>query len=90
MRLKFTSRCRSARRPRRSSRTPPRAGVQLLQHDILNVPVPATHDLARSLAILPGVVADTNAVLHYDGARVSETEVLLDGFKRSAILRTDN
>jgi hypothetical protein len=55
--------------------------VQLLQHDILNVPVASTHDLTHSLAIMPGVVTDASATLHYAGARVSETEVLLDGFE---------
>jgi hypothetical protein len=55
--------------------------VQLLQHDILNVPVASTHDLTHSLAVMPGVVTDNNSTLHYAGARVSETEVLLDGFE---------
>jgi hypothetical protein len=55
--------------------------VQLLQHDILNVPVAGSHDLTHSLALMPGVVEDNAAVLHYAGARVNDTEVLLDGFE---------
>jgi hypothetical protein len=57
--------------------------VQLLQHDILNVPVAGSHDLTHSLALMPGVIEDNAAVLHYAGARVNDTEVLLDGFEIS-------
>ena len=53
----------------------------LVQHEILNAPVAATHDLQQSLRIIPQVVADSNGKLHVAGARQGQTEVLLDGFE---------
>ncbi len=53
----------------------------LVQHEILNIPVAASHDLQQSLRVLPHVVADPNGRLHVAGARQGQTEVLLDGFE---------
>ncbi|MBZ5662099.1 MAG: carboxypeptidase regulatory-like domain-containing protein [Acidobacteriia bacterium] len=53
----------------------------LVQHEILNAPVAASHDLQQSLRIIPQVVADSNGRLHVAGARQGQTEVLLDGFE---------
>ncbi len=53
----------------------------LVQHEILNAPVPSSHDLQQSLRIIPQVVADSNGRLHVAGARQAQTEVLLDGFE---------
>ena len=53
----------------------------LVQHEILNVPVPSSHDLQQSLRVIPQVVADANGRLHVAGARQDQTEVLLDGFE---------
>jgi len=53
----------------------------LVQHEILNVPVPSSHDLSQYLATMPQVVADVNGRVHVAGARQSQIEVLLDGFE---------
>jgi hypothetical protein len=53
----------------------------LVQHEILNVPVPSTHDLQQSLRVIPQVLADANGTLHVAGARQGQTEILLDGFE---------
>ena len=53
----------------------------LVQHEILNTPVPSSHDLQQSLRTLPQVVADVNGRIHVAGARQGQTEVLLDGFE---------
>jgi len=53
----------------------------LVQHEILNVPVPSTHDLQQSLRVIPQVLADSNGTLHVAGARQGQTEILLDGFE---------
>jgi len=55
--------------------------VQLLPHDILNIPVVSTHNLNESIAAMPSAVADNSTVLHYAGARTNETEAVLDGFE---------
>jgi hypothetical protein len=53
----------------------------LVQHEILNAPVPSSHDLQQSLRVIPQVVADVNGRLHVAGARQGQTEILLDGFE---------
>jgi len=53
----------------------------LVQHEILNTPVAASHDLQQSLRVIPQVVADSHGKLHVAGARQGQTEVLLDGFE---------
>jgi hypothetical protein len=53
----------------------------LVEHEILNTPVPSSHDLQQSLRTIPQVVADVNGRLHVAGARQGQTEVLLDGFE---------
>jgi hypothetical protein len=53
----------------------------LLQHEILNAPVPSSQDLQQYLNTLPQVVADVNGSVHVAGARQGQTEVLLDGFE---------
>jgi Carboxypeptidase regulatory-like domain/TonB-dependent Receptor Plug Domain len=53
----------------------------LVQHEILNVPVPSGHDLSQYLATMPQVVADVNGRVHVAGARQAQIEVLLDGFE---------
>jgi hypothetical protein len=53
----------------------------LVQHEILNAPVPSSHDLQQSLRIIPQVLADSGGRLHVAGARQGQTEVLLDGFE---------
>jgi hypothetical protein len=53
----------------------------LVQHEILNTPVPSSHDLQQSLRVIPQVVADPNGRLHVAGARQGQTEILLDGFE---------
>jgi len=53
----------------------------LVQHEILNAPVPSSHDLQQYLRTIPQVVADVSGKLHVAGARQGQTEVLLDGFE---------
>jgi len=53
----------------------------LVAHEILDIPVPSTHDLNRSLPALPGVVRDNSNQLHFAGARTGQTEFVLDGFE---------
>ncbi len=53
----------------------------LVEHEILNTPVPSSHDLQQSLRTIPQVVADVSGRLHVAGARQGQTEVLLDGFE---------
>jgi hypothetical protein len=53
----------------------------LVQHEILNAPVPSSHDLQQYLRTIPQVVADASGRLHVAGARQGQTEVLLDGFE---------
>jgi len=53
----------------------------LVQHEILNAPMPSSHDLQESMSILPQVLQDTNGNLHVAGGRQDQTEVFLDGFE---------
>ncbi|MGA8232476.1 MAG: TonB-dependent receptor [Candidatus Acidiferrales bacterium] len=53
----------------------------LVQRDILDTPVPNSHDLTQSLPAIPQVVADNTGEIHFAGARAGETEILLDGFE---------
>jgi hypothetical protein len=55
----------------------------LVAHDILNVPTAASHVLSSYLVTMPGVVMDNSGQLHFAGARVDQTEYLLDGFEIS-------
>ena len=53
----------------------------LVQHEILNTPVPSSHDLQQSLKTIPQVLGDVNGSLHVAGGRQGQSEVLLDGFE---------
>jgi len=53
----------------------------LVEHDIVNTPVPASHDLQQSLITIPNVVQDQSGAIHVAGARQGQTEILLDGFE---------
>jgi len=53
----------------------------LVQHEILNVPVPSSHDLQQNLRTIPQVLADVSGRLHVAGGRQGQTEVILDGFE---------
>jgi hypothetical protein len=53
----------------------------LVQHEVLNTPVPSSHDIQQSLLTIPNVLQDTNGRLHIAGARQGQTEILLDGFE---------
>ena len=53
----------------------------LVQRDILDTPVPNSHDLKQNLAAIPQVVTDNTSEIHFAGARAGETEMLLDGFE---------
>jgi Carboxypeptidase regulatory-like domain len=49
--------------------------------DILNIPVPGSHDLQQSLIALPEIVRDNQDLLHIAGARNTQSQYLLDGFE---------
>lgn len=53
----------------------------LSAREVLNIPVPKTHDLKSSLSTMPGVLQDNSNALHIAGARSGETQYLLDGFE---------
>ena len=53
----------------------------ILQHEILNVPTPTSHNLQQSLSTMPQVVTGLDGTLHLAGARPEQTEILLDGFE---------
>jgi hypothetical protein len=53
----------------------------LVQRDILDTPVPNSHDLKQTLVAIPQVVTDNTSEIHFAGARAGETEMLLDGFE---------
>lgn len=53
----------------------------LVQHEILDTPVPASHDLQQNLITIPNVLLDTSGTIHVAGARQGQTEILLDGFE---------
>ncbi|HEV3220581.1 MAG TPA: carboxypeptidase regulatory-like domain-containing protein [Candidatus Acidoferrales bacterium] len=55
--------------------------AKLVAHDILNVPISSSHLLSSYLDTLPGVITDNSGLLHYAGARIDQTEFLLDGFE---------
>jgi Carboxypeptidase regulatory-like domain/TonB dependent receptor len=48
--------------------------------DILDLPYPNTRDYRYALEYIPGVVLDTSAQPHVEGAETYETQVLLDDF----------
>jgi hypothetical protein len=52
----------------------------LQAHDIVDMPLPGTHDLKTYLPSMPGVVRDHSGGLHVAGGRGEQTEYLLDGF----------
>ena len=53
----------------------------LQAHDIVNLPLPRTHDLMTYLPSMPGVLRDNSGGLHVAGGRAQQTEYLLDGFE---------
>jgi Carboxypeptidase regulatory-like domain len=53
----------------------------LTAKDILDVPVPSSHDLQQSLIALPEVLRDNQDLLHIAGARNTQSQYLLDGFE---------
>jgi hypothetical protein len=53
----------------------------LVQHEILNIPVPSSHSLQSSLVTMPDVLQDPSGNIHVAGGRQEQTEDLLDGFE---------
>ena len=47
--------------------------------EIIDIPVPSSHDLAQSLVAMPQVVLDNSDLLHIAGARNTNVQYLLDG-----------
>jgi len=53
----------------------------LTARDVRDIPVPSSHDLQQSLVALPEIVRDNQSNLHIGGARLGETQYLLDDFE---------
>ncbi len=51
----------------------------LSNKEILDIPVPSSHDLQQSLVAMPQVLRDNSDVLHIAGASNTEVQYLLDG-----------
>lgn len=51
----------------------------LSNKEILDIPVPSSHDLQQSLVAMPQVLRDNSDVLHIAGANNTEVQYLLDG-----------
>jgi Carboxypeptidase regulatory-like domain len=51
----------------------------LSNKEILDIPVPSSHDLQQSLVAMPLVLRDNSDVLHIAGASNTEVQYLLDG-----------
>ena len=47
---------------------------------ILNLPYAASQDYRQALPLMPGVIQDTNGLIHFNGAETNETGYRLDGF----------
>jgi Carboxypeptidase regulatory-like domain/TonB-dependent Receptor Plug Domain len=47
--------------------------------EIIDIPVPSSHDLAQSLIAMPQVLMDNSGQLHIAGANNTEVQYLLDG-----------
>jgi Carboxypeptidase regulatory-like domain/TonB dependent receptor len=47
--------------------------------EIIDIPVPSSHDLAQSLVAMPEVLLDNSDQLHIAGARNTQTQYLQDG-----------
>jgi hypothetical protein len=54
---------------------------EIVQHQILNLPLTTSHDLRTALPFIPGVVLDPQNGIHVAGSREEQTEFLLDGFE---------
>jgi hypothetical protein len=51
----------------------------LSSREIIDIPVPSSHDLAQSLIAMPQVLLDNSDQLHIAGANNTEVQYLLDG-----------
>jgi Carboxypeptidase regulatory-like domain len=52
----------------------------LTSEQIIDIPVPATHDFRNSLPLIPGVVKDTKGRIHVNGGGEDQVLYSLDGF----------
>src|SRR5262245_45796555 len=52
----------------------------LTSEEIIDIPVPATHDFRNSLPLIPGVVKDTKGRIHVNGGGEDQVLYSLDGF----------
>ena len=52
----------------------------LTSEEIIDIPVPATHDFRSSLPLIPGVVKDTKGKIHVNGGGEDQVLYSLDGF----------
>ena len=77
----FSSHSKCFQDPRRSILNTTSHQETLQQHEIVNIPVPSSHDLQQSLVTMPNVLLDTAGRVHVAGARQGQTEILLDGFE---------
>ena len=62
-----------------TSETPQK--ITLTSQEIRDIPVPSSHDLAKSLILLPQVLLDRQGVVHLAGSRATQVQYLLNGFE---------
>jgi len=55
------------------------SGESLSGQEILDLPVPSSHNLQQSLVAMPQVLMDNSDLLHIAGARNTQVQYLLDG-----------
>ena len=53
---------------------------QLTGTEVNNIPYASSHSLRNALSLLPGVVADSNGLLHVNGSQENQVQYLLNGF----------
>ena len=53
--------------------------VDLTAKQIIDIPVPSSHNLLQSLIAMPQVILDSSNQLHFAGANNTEVQYLLDG-----------
>ncbi|MFI5098628.1 MAG: carboxypeptidase regulatory-like domain-containing protein, partial [Candidatus Acidiferrales bacterium] len=62
-----------------TSETPQK--ITLTTQEIRDIPVPSSHDLAKSLILLPQVLLDRQGVAHVAGSRATQVQYLLNGIE---------
>jgi hypothetical protein len=67
--------------PNRIEPTETPQSATLTSTEFFYIPVPSSHNYQQSLIALPQIVRDNQALLHIAGARVTQSQYLMDGFE---------